>query len=170
MSQIKVDSIVPRGGIPSGADGGGIIQTVFEMVTADFSTANDDAYNDITGMSATITPSSSSSKILITVCMTHNVSSNSNILFRLIRGSSTTLGNYTGSLSGVGTSGAAIAGGKYDAARGNPTTFKFLDSPSTTSSTSYKIQEYHNAGTFVLNGLSGNFTGSSSITLQEVSG
>ena len=168
MSQIKVDSVVPRGGIPSGADGGGIIQTVFEIVTGDFSTANDDAYNDITGMSATITPSSSSSKILITVCMTHNVSSNSNIIFRLIRGSSTNLGAYTGSGAGVG--GDGIAGGKYDSARGNPTTFQFLDSPSTTSSTSYKIQEYHNAGTFALNLLSGNFVGSSSITLQEVSG
>tara|TARA_R100000329_G_C7492440_1_gene173446 strand:- start:132 stop:434 length:303 start_codon:yes stop_codon:yes gene_type:complete len=100
--------------------------------------------------------------------MTHNVSSNSNIMFRLIRGSSTNLGAYTGSLSGVG--GDGIAGGKYDSARGNPTTFVFLDSPSTTSSTSYKIQEYHNAGTFTLNGLSGNFVGSSSITLQEVSG
>ena len=140
MSQIKVDSVVPRGGIPSGADGGGIIQTVFKMVTSDYSTSNDDQYNDITGMSASITPSSSSSKILITVCMTHNVNNNSNILFRLIRGSSTTLGNYTGSLSGVGSSGAAIAGGKYDSARGNPTTFKFLDSPSTTSSTSYKFR------------------------------
>ena len=170
MSQIKVDSVVPRGGIPSGAEGGGIIQTVFEMVTSDFSTANDDQYNDITGMSATITPSSSSSKILVTVCMTMNVSSNSNINVRLIRGSSTNLGAYTGSGSSIGTAGASISGGKYDGARGNPTTFTFLDSPSTTSSTSYKIQEYHNAGTFTLNILSGNFVGSSSIMLQEVSG
>ena len=169
MSQIKVDSVVPRGGIPSGADGGGVIQTVFEQKTSDYSTSNDDQFNDISGLSATITPSSSSSKILITVSLTYNGSSNANILFRLIRGSSTALGNYTGSISALAT---AIAGCKITSNRPAPTTFQFLDSPSTTSSTSYKVQEYHSAGTFALNSInaSNGFSGTSMIILQEVSG
>ena len=169
MSQIKVDSVVPRGGIPSGADGGGVVQTVFEIKTTDYSTSNDDQFNDISGLSATITPSSSSNKILVTVSLTYNTSSNANVIFRLIRGSSTALGNYTGSVSVVAT---GIAGCKIDANRPSPTTFQFLDSPSTTSSTSYKIQEYHNAGTFILNSINAanGFSGSSMITLQEASG
>ena len=32
MSQLKVDSIVPRGGIPTGAEGGGIIQVVSDNI------------------------------------------------------------------------------------------------------------------------------------------
>ena len=39
MSQIKVNSIVPAGGLPSGATAGGIIQVVQSVKTDDFSTA-----------------------------------------------------------------------------------------------------------------------------------
>ena len=166
MSQLKVNSIVPVGGVASG-QGGGIIQTVFEQKTNDFTTTNDDAFNDITGVTATITPTSSSNKILVTVSLTYNTSSNSNVIFRLLRGS-TAIGNYTGSISVVAT---GIAGCKIDANRPSPTTFQFLDSPSTTSATTYKVQEFHNAGTFILNSInaSSGFSGTSMITLQEVS-
>ena len=64
MSQLKVNSIVPVGGLPSGATGGGIIQTVQTIKNDSFSTTSS-SYVDITGFSVTITPSSNSSKILI---------------------------------------------------------------------------------------------------------
>jgi len=145
---------------------GNILQVVFLQKTDDFTTSNDDQFNDITGMSAAITPTSSSSKILVTASLTYNVSNNSNIIFRLLRGS-TPLGNYTGSISVVAT---GIAGCKIDGNRPSPTTFQFLDSPSTTDLTTYKLQEYHNAGTFILNSInaSGGFSGTSTITLMEV--
>ena len=58
MSQIKVDSIVPRGGLSGGASGG-IIQTVHSFSNTIIETSDD---ADV--ISATITPSNSSSKIL----------------------------------------------------------------------------------------------------------
>ena len=172
MSQLKVNSIIPTGGVPSGG-GGGIVQVIQTLKTDEFSTTNDDAFNDITGMTATITPTSTSSKVFITVCMTHNVGTNSNIVFRLLRGS-TAIGDST--VTNNSPVALGISGGKYDSLRGNPTTFVFLDSPSTTSATTYKVQEFHNAGTFKLNtatsdsGTNTNqFSGSSTITLMEVS-
>ena len=58
MSQIKVDSIVPRGGLSGGASGG-IIQTVHNFSNTIIETSDD---ADV--ISATITPSNSSSKIV----------------------------------------------------------------------------------------------------------
>ena len=172
MSQLKVNSIVPVAGVPTGG-GGGIIQIVQTIKTDEFSTTNDDAFNDITGITATITPTSTSSKVFIIVCMTINVGTNSNIIFRLLRGS-TAIGNST--VTDNSPQALGISGGKYDSLRGSPTTFVFLDSPSTTSPTTYKVQELHNAGTFKLNhaasdgGTNTNqFSGSSTITLMEVS-
>ena len=68
MSQIKVDSIVPRGGIPSGAEGGGIIQVVSEVYTDTFNTTST-SFTSITGFNAAITPRSTSSKIHVMVYM-----------------------------------------------------------------------------------------------------
>tara|TARA_Y100000996_G_C22550193_1_gene653424 strand:+ start:1336 stop:1866 length:531 start_codon:yes stop_codon:yes gene_type:complete len=64
MSQLKVDSIIPRGGLPSGAHGG-IIQTVYVMDDTAFSTTTTGGVD--TSLSATINMQSSSNKLLI-VC------------------------------------------------------------------------------------------------------
>ena len=168
---LNTNRIIPVGGVASsGATtyGGGIIQVVQTVKTDEVDNSTSSNFNDISGVTATITPKSNTSKILVTVCLTHNVSSNSNLVFRLLRGS-TALGNST--VTSDSPMALGISGGKYDGLRGNPTTFQFLDSPATTSATVYKVQEYHNAGAFTLNytGSSGQFAGSSTITLMEVS-
>ena len=82
MSQIKVNSIVPAGGLPSGATAGGIIQVVQTVKTDDFSTAvSTGNYNAITGLSCTITPSTNSSKILLHAVI---VGTNSGIMFTVV--------------------------------------------------------------------------------------
>ena len=63
MSQIKVDSIVPSGGLPTGASGGGIIQVVQNVQFGQVSSTSTSEY-DI-GLNCTITPKTSDSKILI---------------------------------------------------------------------------------------------------------
>ena len=166
-SELRVDKIVPTDGAPANG-GGGIVQVVSVTKTNDADNTTTDQFNDISGVTATITPKFNTSKILVTVCLTHNVSSNSNLIFRLLRGS-TPVGNST--VTEDSPMALGISGGKYDGLRGNPTTFQFLDSPATTSATVYKVQEYHSAGTFTLNytGSSGQFSGSTTITLMEVS-
>ncbi len=64
MSQLKVDSIIPRGGLPSGAHGG-VIQTVYVKDDTAFSTTTTGGVD--TSLSATINMQSSSNKLLI-VC------------------------------------------------------------------------------------------------------
>ena len=63
MSQLKVNSIVPVGGLPSGANGG-IIQVVSATKT-DTASFSSTSFQSISGLSVTITPSSNSNKILI---------------------------------------------------------------------------------------------------------
>ena len=65
MSQLKVNSIIPVSGVPTGG-GGGIIQTVTAVKT-DTASTNSTSFVD-TGLEATITPTSSTSKILIICC------------------------------------------------------------------------------------------------------
>ena len=64
MSQLKVNSIVPTGGLPSGANGG-VIQTVYVKDETAFSTTSTSGVD--TGLSATINMQSASNKLLI-VC------------------------------------------------------------------------------------------------------
>ena len=121
---------------------------------------------DITGFSAAITPSSTSSKVLIYVC--GGVSSGTgghNVLLSLLRGS-TEIGQGTGG----GTSNNFMMTNM--AANSDVILFghHFLDSPSTTSSTTYKMQMASTSGTAQLNRRADTDarTMSSSITLMEV--
>ena len=64
-SELRVDKIIPTIGVPSGG-GGGIIQVVNTIKTDTFSTgANMQTKATITGLTASITPKFSTSKILI---------------------------------------------------------------------------------------------------------
>ena len=66
MSQIRTNSIVPAGGVPAGASGGGIIQIVQAVKTDTFTTtAGNGVFVDLTGLSISITPRSASNKILV---------------------------------------------------------------------------------------------------------
>ena len=136
MSQLKVDSIIPRGGLPSGASGG-IIQVVSTTKTDNFTTTSS-SFTDITGLSVTITPQSSSSKILVLFgAFGSNSSSGARWAVRMVRGSTAiAVGDAAGSrLQVTGTSETSGGGGNMKCFSGN-----HLDSPSTTSATTYKFQ------------------------------
>jgi hypothetical protein len=172
MSQLKVNSIVPSGGLPAGSDGGGIIQCVQTVKTDAFSTTANSTWTDITGMSASITPQSSSNKILVHVKLEVSDSSAEIQVYRLLRGGSVISASTAGSsengfamidtdayTSGIRSTDACIT--------------CFLDAPSTTSSTTYKVQVWKNAaGTMWLNrrSLNAGVGLVSMITLMEVSG
>ena len=66
MSQIKVNSIVPVGGLPASANGGGIIQVVQTVKTDTFSESLGANTNSSTNcIEVAITPSSNSNHVLI---------------------------------------------------------------------------------------------------------
>ena len=71
MSELRTNRIVPRDGLVSGTyNGGGIIQ-VKQTVKTDVFSSNTSSFHDITGMSVSITPTRSDSKVLIQVSLSY---------------------------------------------------------------------------------------------------
>ena len=143
MSQIRTDSLVPAGGIPAGAAGGGIIQCVQTVKTDTYVHSSNAGFTDVTGLSATITPRSSSSKILVSVNLNH--SGFSYLAIRLYRGGSLI---YVGDASGSRIQAWVGPYHGYDNRYGTHTSqAMYVDSPATTSATTYKVNVGTPSGT-----------------------
>jgi|TARA_R100000329_G_scaffold138834_1_gene120442 hypothetical protein len=146
MSQLKVNSIVPVGGLPSGANGG-IIQVVQTVISGVQSyTADAYAFTDMPNFSATITPSSNSSKVLIVVGIGGIHQDAGSIIGKVLRGSTDVgIGDADGNRPRCGFRmyGSNIYNGNHTGSY----QFNFLDSPATTSATTYKLQTAGESGT-----------------------
>ena len=167
-SQLRVDKIVPVDGAPTGG-GGGIIQVV-QTQKKDTHAMTATSYTDITNFNLTITPKFNTSKILIRGIMSvFQISSvDSVVTFRLLRGSTV-----IGSDSSDNRQGICVAySGSTSTGHMGTVEFEFLDSPSTTSATTYKVQHCNDtSGQFNLNTWpsNDNYRGVSSLTAMEIS-
>jgi hypothetical protein len=173
-SQIRVDSIVPTTGVPTGG-GGGIVQVVSNTKT-DTASVSGLTFGDV-GLSATITPKSSSNKILILVQANIGSSVGYSMKARLMRDSTAIhIGDADGNRPRATTEVSQTYGNTitYNADQAN---MIFLDSPATTSQVTYKIQMasyssyivYINRNGADLDTSSYDASTASSITLMEVS-
>lgn len=170
MSTIKVNKIIPVGGVPSGG-GGGIIQIVQTLKTNVFTSDTTDSFTDITGMSLNITPTSNTSKILVSVNM--GVSNGSSVLhiYRLLRDSTVIGASDFATTNGFAIMDAEAIGGVKQRYIGHVKA-EILDSPATTSQITYKVQFFKNAsGNMHVNrrALNTGSGASSQITAYEVS-
>ena len=133
--------------VPSNADGtiltttnpkaGNIIQVIQAVKTDTFSHLNE-AFADITGLSVAITPTSTSSKILIRYggCMSSGANRAGHI--KLVRGSTDIfIGDQGATSNQARASSTCVQTNSYFVSAFNG---EFLDSPSTTSATTYKLQ------------------------------
>ena len=131
---------------------GSVIQVVYSFTTTP-TTSTTSTYID-TALSASITPSSSSNKILITIyCgQIYKTANDCQMNFQILRGSTSVF--LASSLNQ--NSATALA---------SNATLVYYDSPSTTSSTTYKIQiaNRDNSGTVGFNN-----NGTATITLMEI--
>ena len=135
MSQIKVNSIIPVSGVPTGG-GGGIVQ-ILTSTKVDTFTTTSSTYADVSGLSVSITPTSTSNKIYIVVTVHNGGEGGSYCGYRVLRDSTiVTQGTHaTGNRSNV------TFGGRIDQPyESMMNSFNFLDSPATTSATTYKVQ------------------------------
>ena len=169
---LKTNKIFPRNGLVSGASGGiiQVVQTVKTDVFTTTSVVSSGGYVDITGLAVTITPQSASNKILCRAIIYNSVASNNVNFFRMLRGS--TFINQPSGTSSSGASYNAHAFSYYDATYQDSTAIELLDSPATTSATTYKIQMGVTGQTGTINAFAGtsNYYGVSMITAMEVSG
>ena len=176
-SELRLDKIIPTGGVPTGG-GGGVIQVVQKLFTSTF-TSSVYAYTDITGFTIDITPKFSTSKILCFGHISGNGTSNTRALYRLLR----TVSGGSGVSLGVGNDSignrAPCIGTIFTTDSESPVTFGYsvLDSPATTNSINYKMQisNGNNTNSSYLNRAS-NWSNSyahgapaSSLTLMELS-
>ena len=122
---------------------GSILQVVSTTKTDTFSSSlASGAFADITGLSATITPTSATSKILIFATINGGTDSGSQqnaFAVRMLRDSTAIAIGDASSSRGRISSGTNAVGSNDGTQRGNLST-SFLDSPATTSAITYKVQ------------------------------
>lgn len=154
----------------------GTVLQVVQTVKTDTFTTTSTTYTDVTGISVSITPTSATSKILVFANLNASVTAADNYFaFQLVRGSTAiSIGDTAGSRT-VGSVGSALINGTGSGNYILPMAINFLDSPATTSATTYKIQGLVQSGqTLVLNrsGTDSNaifgIRTASSITVMEI--
>ena len=162
MSKIEVNEIARRSGSSPISIPGHVIQTTQQVYTTQTNITATSFTS--TGLTTSITPTSASSKILVTSSLSaevyQNGSSGYSIVFEIKRDSTQISKRYANAYAGV--AGNAYYAFPIDGA------MNFLDSPNTTSSITYSVNAYvtnsANSMTIRLN----NQTGASTLTLQEI--
>ena len=167
-SELRVDKIVPTSGVPTGG-GGGIIQVVHATATSETAeNFSSDAFVD-TGLSATITPKFTTSKILITGYLSWYIDHGSNTgnvewNFAVCNSSGTVLDGTTASTRGYRRN-TRVEGGKHP--------INFIHSPNTTSAYTYQMRMNAKTSANSCNlqcQVNGTGNNTSRLTLMEISG
>tara|TARA_Y100000114_G_C11673608_1_gene285034 strand:- start:247 stop:753 length:507 start_codon:yes stop_codon:yes gene_type:complete len=128
-------------GSVTGISLGKVLQVVSTTKTDPFSTASS-SFVDVTGLNVSITPSSSSSKIFVSVTACGNTNGSKGY-GRILRGSTAiAIGDADGSKVQATFDMNNAASGN----RGQSYVGSILDSPSTTSAITYKLQLRHENG------------------------
>lgn len=166
---IVQDGVITDANLPAGS----VLQVVSTTKT-DVTTLNGDgSWDDISGLSLNITPSSTSSKILITLTTTYGGSSNLYGNIRLHDGAAICIGNASGDRQQSTSTMTS-----NDQTRPRFTGATFLASPATTSQKTYKVQfKGQSSQSVKINTSSEDESGSttgvratSTLTLMEIAG
>ena len=149
MSTLFVDTINEKTTNNGVIIPGHSIQTV-TGIKSDVQTGNNTSYADISSLTATITPSSTSSKIMLFVDVHCGGTTGTIYYFRCVRNGSTfftnsdNAGAEDGSMWSYYSDTSNFSGPHY---QGHRQFFNYLDSPATTSALTYKIQARVYGGT-----------------------
>jgi hypothetical protein len=147
LTQLRNLGIVANAGISTTKLGtGAVLQVISVSELSTFSTSSS-SYVDVTNMSIAITPSSASSKIFITFFAQGTTSASDTGHIRLNKAGSALFIGTTSSSRQSATVGITDGSGLSTVAN---LSFSYLDSPNTTSATTYKITMRANTGTAYL--------------------
>lgn len=155
---------------------GAVLQVVQTVVTNAFDLTANQSYTAVTGLSAAITPTSTSSRILVTISIMWGCQGTT-FGGSLFRNGSVVSGAIGNSGSGQQQVSFPMANQQYDGNQAFYTSFTYLDSPASTSTQTYALHVISdNSATLRVNRAnadSANATGKrgvSTITLQEIAG
>ena len=178
-SIIKVDQIqTAAGGTPTAADlgitGTGKVLQVVQAVSSTYEEFSTTSFTDVANLSLAITPSSTANKILVQVSLPISILRASNTRqsskIKILRGATQIVFSDRAQRIGAGTD---YAGENYMT---NQLTFVYLDSPSSTSALTYKVQAAayttNNSGRIRINDYdaAGATVNTATITLTEIAG
>tara|TARA_R100000388_G_scaffold77449_1_gene56385 strand:- start:139 stop:672 length:534 start_codon:yes stop_codon:yes gene_type:complete len=175
MSQLKVNSIVPAGGLPSGAKGGIIqVKQNIKTDTSSFEGSTGNFSGNISGLTETITTQSASSQVLIILNTNFSTTDGQRTSFRILRGST---------VLSVGDASSSVVRAVFpsmcnrsNTSQSVPCSMMIIDSPGSAATHTYNVQGQaeSSAGTVNINRTKGNndhetyHAGISSITLMEL--
>lgn len=163
--------MIAAGAVTAAKRGAGAILQVLQTTKTDTFSTSSTSFTDITGLSVSITPSSTSNKILVLFNVPVSASSSAAAHLTLLRGSTEIF------IGDAGGSRTRATAGSHSVIHNGTTNFavQFLDSPSSTSSVTYKIQiKAQSSHTAVVNSASTdtdnvqNLRVPSAITVMEV--
>ena len=141
---------------------GHVIQVVQYQYTSSFSTSSS-SFVDVTNFQATITPTSTNSKVLVTLSTsgTH-IGTQSQGEYRILRNGS--------DFAGIAGSRMWTSDGYYGSTTTNDAVSIFLDSPASTSALTYKLQIRNRHSQTMTIGIdwNGDVAGLHTIILQEI--
>jgi hypothetical protein len=151
---------------------GSVLQVVNSVKTGTQSTTSS-SYVDITDLSVSITPKFATSKILVMARINNMSESIANGLFvNLVRNSTTITSSSNGGLTDTYDAWASAGGGGMtnNDRKISSCSIDYLDSPATTSATTYKMQMRADGNTVYVNrwGADANIASVSSITVMEI--
>ena len=167
LGSSNLSTINMASGVSPGTGMGKILQVV-SVVDSTEVIVNNQTYTD-TGLTANITPISTSSKVLVMVNHSYLSSSTNTTHFagiKLLRGSTDIFDPQATNSTGPFGIGINLAGSHY-----SHFPMQFLDSPNSTSQQTYKTQcrNYTSTTTFRVNPSAASNNGESVMTLMEVS-
>jgi hypothetical protein len=154
----EAGTIITTAGVPSSAMPAGSVLQVVSGELGYYVVTSSSSYSDI-GLSTTITPTSTSSKILVCLnLLAGNTTGGSENYIQILRGATVIRIHERWIFSGAGYTGV------YGAVM-------FEDSPSSTSALVYKVQYKTNTGAFRVNDYTDNTNiNKSNLTLMEIAG
>jgi len=162
-SKLTGSRTIPSASMPAGS----VLQVVSTITSTTTTLTNMSTWTDITNLSVSITPSSASSKILVLASASYEIFRSAIEVagaLKIVRNSTDVFAQYNNSLgleAGLSTGSRIYFDGQWNG--------MVLDSPSTTSSVTYKIQGYNtqnaNSGRLIVNAQTNN---QSSITVMEI--
>jgi hypothetical protein len=157
LTKINNNTLSAITGLPAGV-GGKVLQVVQSSLTSQSSSTTSTSFT-ATGLNVNITPSSTSSKILIRYDLSnYSISGNNNTTATLYRAS-----------TNLGDADWGMSWGYTNTVHGYPLGASFLDTPSSTSQLTYEVYIKTNGGTLWIGGGESRDT-NNFITAMEIAG
>ncbi len=148
---IPSGATITNSGTATGFGGGKVLQVLQTLKTDTQSFTSSSSFSDVVGLSVSITPSSASSKILVSFSVGAGTGNDQGHLMMQLLRDSTAIGSADASSNRTRNTGIYFNTASGGGGQVIQNSFMVLDNPNTTSSVTYKIQGMANSSNVYVN-------------------